>query len=121
MAAAALTDRDRALAVLRVIGGGDDDDVVRRAWAIEAQLAGDDDGDRRDASGLIAAIHDRRAAGYRVADRDVWRACGVSCARDLSREWPTVAAALTAPIDRPPATRVPAPALAWAARERGEA
>lgn len=121
MRAAALSDRDRAVAVLRVLGG-DDDATVRRAWQIEAQLAGDDDGSRRSAAGLIAVIRERRAAGYRVAARDVWRACGVGCARDLAREWPDVATALAAPLSPPPAaTRVPAPSIVWATRDRGVA
>jgi hypothetical protein len=120
MRAAALTDRDRALSVLRVLGGGDDDATVRRAWSIEAQLAGGDDGERRDAGGLIAAIRERRAAGYRIAARDVWRACGVSCARDLAREWPTVAVALADPVPAPRAgVQVAAPTVAWPTRDRG--
>lgn len=121
MAAAALTDRDRALAILRVLGH-DDAVAVARAWKIEAQLAGNDDGDHRDAAGLIVAIRERRIAGYRVVARHVWRACAVSCSRDLERAWPDVAETLTAPLSPPTtAVTVTAPSMAWTSRDRGEA
>jgi hypothetical protein len=121
MRACVLDDRTRALAVLRVLGR-DDDVAIARAWQIEAQLAGDNNTDHRNASGLIAAILERRAGGYRVAARDVQDACAVASARELRASWPEVAAALTDPIHPVTTGRtVPAPTVSWSTSKRGAA